>query len=135
SGRSTDSGNSSRRIFSQTCFEAAQELGPRDFSGAQSQQVLAGDLAIDEVDPFGIEVLGQSRQGDLRGVSLVIKHRFPAETAANPNTVDSPYQPALPPGLHALRIAQFMEPDIGALHFGSDPGAVLVGARGLRAGP
>ena len=97
--------------------------------------MLAGDLAIDEVDALGLQPLDQGREGDLGGVGLVVEHRLAAEAAADADAVDPAHQPAVPPGLHAVGVAELVEADVGSLHLRGDPGPVLVVPRDLGAGP
>src|SRR5271157_85029 len=106
-------------------FQELEEARAGNLASPQAEQVLACDLAIDEADAFGREPPHQGHESDLRGVWLPMKHRLAAEAAADANTVDSSDQLTIPPALHAMGVTKLVEPDIGLLHLGCDPGSFL----------
>ena len=64
-----------------TGLEVREEGLPGDLAGPQAEEMLAGDLAVDELDAVGLQPTHQGRQGNLRGIGLEVEHRLAAEAA------------------------------------------------------
>src|SRR5271166_5863739 len=121
-----------RRLHA-TGSQEVEEARAGNLASAQADQVLAGDLAIDDADAFGREPPYQCHESDLRGVRLPMKHRLAAEAAADANAVDSSDQLTISPALHAMGVTKLVERYVGLLHLGCDPGSFLVFPRDLGA--
>ena len=119
-----------RRLHA-TGSQEVEEARAGNLASAEADQVLACDLAIDDADAFGREPLYQGHESDLRGVRLPMKHRLAAEAAADANAVDSSDQLTISPALHAMGVTKLVEPYVGLLHLGCDPGSFLVFPRDL----
>src|SRR5690349_14132946 len=68
------------------------------------------------------EALHEGEQRDLRGVRLPVEHRLPREQPADRQAVETADEPAVQTGLHRVRPAQLVEPDVRVTHAGVDPG-------------
>ena len=66
-------------------------------------------LAIDHWETEGPQDPDEMDERDLRRIGLQREHRFSEEHAADRNSVETPDQFAIAPGLHGVRVAALVE--------------------------
>ena len=94
----------------------------RNFDRAELLQMRCRPLRVEEREFERAQTFNQSDQGDLRGVRYAMKHRFAKERTAYRDAVQAAGKPALLPGFHRMRVAQFVQSRVALNNLATDPG-------------
>src|SRR5438128_2335978 len=88
------------------------------------------DLAIEHLESPALELTDQMRKGYFGRVRGAREHRFAVEHPSYGDPVQPAGQFAVDPGLDGVSVAETRQFRVGLDHFGGNPRAVGVGARG-----
>ena len=94
-----------------------------DVAAAHGLEVGCLELAVDEGVAELLHQAGKYDEGNLRGTGDEREHAFAEEAAAQGDTVETANERIALPDLDAGGIAHLVQPDVGFLHLGTEPGA------------
>ena len=94
-----------------------------DVAAAHGLEVGRLELAVDEGVAELLHEAGKHDEGNLRGAGDEREHAFAEEAAAQGNTVETANERIVLPYLDTHGIALVVQPDVGFLHLGTEPGA------------
>src|SRR5579859_6000525 len=127
-------GSSTPRSARGAARMAAQErckFDARELAGAETFEVGARDLAVDELDVAFAALFDQPYQRHLGSIPLLAPHRLAEKHPAELDAVKAADQALLPVGLDRMRESEPMQLLVGFDHLEVEPG---FGARAARRG-
>ncbi len=86
-----------------------------------------GPLRVQQRKFLGAQMLSQSDQRDLRGVSHAMKHRFAKERAADRNTIKSAGEFVFAPSFDRVRVAELVQALVALDDVAIDPSVFALG--------
>src|ERR1700722_5143635 len=111
--------------MTQPFAQRVEKAGTRPLLRPHRGGVGRGHLSVHETKAPRADLLHETYHCDLRRIGAQREHRFPEEDAPEGHAVEPSHElPALP-SFDRVCVAQAVESDVSALHFGRDPRAVL----------
>src|SRR5262249_41813045 len=104
-------------------FQALEISAPRNFRRAERPEMGGCRLSIEEQVTSRVESFDDMMERDLRPIALAREHRLAGEQPPDRHAVKTADDLAFMPDLDRVRMAGFVERDIGLFELARDPGA------------